>query len=327
MGASKGNEKWQLKIQAARTVPIEKVIAEQGYTITGKGNVLSTAEHDSIKIFLKSNSYYRYSTGKGGTAIDFLMNECGLEKKAAIEHLAAAGGYIQADTAQEIANKREKEQKKSAPFVLPSKAENNRRVYAYLSSRGLSGEIIRDFIKKGLLYESAEKHNCVFLGRDENGVARAGYMRGTYTYDSKQYKGNIPGSEKQYGVLYEGVQGTQDLYCFEAPIDMMSFLQINYHSIKGAHMLALCGVDDTALQNFLHTHPLVKRICFCLDADAAGKEATNKLGNKYRQMGYVACALTPSLKKDWNEYLQYRSAKLLQKAEREPACEVFAVKK
>lgn len=315
MRTSRNNEQWQLKIQAARAVPIEKVIAGQGYTLTGKGNVLSTAEHDSIKIFLKSNSYYRYSTGKGGTAIDFLMNECGLDKGAAINYLATKGGYIETNNVKVMANKKEKAQILPVPFVLPPKAENNKRVYAYLSSRGLSGEIISDFIKKGLLYESADKHNCVFLGRDEKGKARAGYMRGTYTYDNKQYKGNIPGSEKQYGVFYEGASGTTDLYCFEAPIDMMSFLQLNRHSIQGAHMLALCGVDDTAMQNFLCTHPSIKRICFCLDADMKGREAANKLRDKYEELGYVVYAVTPPAKKDWNEYLQYHNPQMLGKNE------------
>ena len=49
-----------------RDVPITDLIA-QSLTVTGRGETLTTAEHDSLKIFTQSNSFTWFSqTGKGG---------------------------------------------------------------------------------------------------------------------------------------------------------------------------------------------------------------------------------------------------------------------
>ncbi len=306
MTSNERSEEWRRKIEIARNVPIDQVIAGQGYTITGRGKILSTAEHDSMKIYPASNSYYRFSTKQGGTPIDFLINECGYDQKDAIELLADKGGYIETENRTPMIQRQQKVQEEAVPFIMPKKAENNKRVYAYLSSRGLNGEIIHDFIKRGLLYESADKHNCVFVGRDEKGNVKAGYMRGTYTLGTKQYKGNVPGSDKQYGIFHEGQEGSTELFCFEAPIDLMSHIQLTKIS---AHRLALCGLDDTSMRNVLEKHPEIGKIYFCLDADERGQEAAQTLGKKYARMGFKTFSVVLPAKKDWNEYLQQEVSK------------------
>ena len=308
---------WQEKIARAREVSIVAVVESAGYQLSGRGNVLSTKEYFGIKVYPDTNSYCNWSHDKrGGSPIDFLINECGIDKKEAIERLAGEGGYNGPKIEQ--GERRKQGQDKAhyeASFLMPDKAENNKRVYAYLSSRGIKGELTHDFIHKGLLYESDGKHNCVFVGLDDEGNQKAGYMRGTYTQGETQFKGNVPWSDKAYGVFYEGTEGTDCLSCFEAPIDMMSFMQLRD---TPSHKLAMCGWDDTTIPRVLARHPEIKKICFCLDNDYWGKKAAAELKEKYEGMGYEVHEVFPPEGKDWNEWLKIKqSMEIPKEAERQ----------
>ena len=84
-------------------IPIETLIG-QSYTVTGKGHTLTTAEHDSLKIFTHNNSWTWYSQagrdGKalGGSVIDWYMHMHGCSIGEAIRALGAMldGGAIPA---------------------------------------------------------------------------------------------------------------------------------------------------------------------------------------------------------------------------------------
>lgn len=82
-------------------VRIEDLIS-QSYTVTGRGMVLSTIEHDSLKIFTNNNSWCWYSqAGKrgknlGGSTIDWIMHRDHCDEGSAIRTLAAMldGGAV-----------------------------------------------------------------------------------------------------------------------------------------------------------------------------------------------------------------------------------------
>lgn len=90
-----------------RDIPIESLIA-QSFTVSGKGHTLTTAEHDSLKIFTHNNTWTWYSQagrdGKnlGGSVIDWYMHmhQCG--KGEAIRSLSAMldGGALPTIPAQ-----------------------------------------------------------------------------------------------------------------------------------------------------------------------------------------------------------------------------------
>lgn len=82
-------------------IPIETLIA-QSFTVIGKGHTLTTAEHDSLKIFTRNNSWTWYSqTGRdgkalGGSVVDWYMYMHGCSAGEAIRALGAMldGGAI-----------------------------------------------------------------------------------------------------------------------------------------------------------------------------------------------------------------------------------------
>ena len=78
---------------------------------------------------------------------------------------------------------------------------------------------IRYCIERKIRYESAEYHNCVFLGKDPQGVPKYAALRGIYDY-GKPFKREAPGSQKQYGFCIPPMQPGTTVAVFEAAIDL-----------------------------------------------------------------------------------------------------------
>lgn len=65
--------------------------------------------------------------------------------------------------------------------LLPKKNQNDQKVIAYLSGRGIDKEIIQFCLESGRVYESAFHHNAVFVGMDEKDNPKYAAIRGTGT--------------------------------------------------------------------------------------------------------------------------------------------------
>ncbi len=52
-------------------------------------------------------------------------------------------------------------------LLLPKKNQDDQKVIAYLSGRGIDKEIIQFCLESGRVYESSFHHNAVFVGMDE----------------------------------------------------------------------------------------------------------------------------------------------------------------
>lgn len=101
---------------------------------------------------------------------------------------------------------------------IPQKHENMRRVYGYLlRCRCIDKEVLDAFPYRGLVYESADYHNAVFVGTDREGKPRHIHKRSTAAQSS--FKGNAPGSDPEYSFHWVG--GGETLFLFEAPIDYL----------------------------------------------------------------------------------------------------------
>ncbi len=175
---------------------------------------------------------------------------------------------------------------------------------AYLKKRGIAPTIIRGFVDAGLLYEETERHNCVFVGKDAKNKPVFAAKRGTYDLNGASFRAGVPGSDKETGFRLPCDSGIDRVHVFEAPIDLMSFCTLHRDITRNA--VALCGLYEGPLDTYLRENPGIKYIFLCLDADGPGKEAANRLKEKYSQKGYVVSYKPPPREKDWNEYLQHR---------------------
>ena len=257
--------------------------AYYGYDFKQSGKYYQCKQHDSLMIYADRQGFVWNSRNiNGGDAIDFLRKVEGKNFPEAIEAIIGESAAVSYTPIPKY--KTEPEQ-----LVLPEKADGKyNRVFAYLSqTRGISADVISDFMKSKQLYQDT-KGNCVFVGYDENGSAKFGSIRGTLT--EKKYRGDCKNSDKRYAFHQMGADTTK-LYVFEAPIDLMSHcamtdLVYGKSAYKGQTRLALCGSSDVALEAFLERHKEVKVLHFRLDNDEAGRAAVEKYTAKYQARGY-----------------------------------------
>ena len=66
-------------IEMAESISILDVAQRLGLHLVKQGSVYSTKEHDSLKIFPISNTYYRFSTGESGNTINFVRSFSNLD--------------------------------------------------------------------------------------------------------------------------------------------------------------------------------------------------------------------------------------------------------
>jgi hypothetical protein len=183
-----------------------------------------------------------------------------------------------------------------------------RRVYAYLvKTRRIDREVVNYFAKAKLLYESCEKskdgmkeyHNAVFVGNDENGTPCHAHKRGLYT-EGVDFKGNVDGSDPRYSFHWIGK--SDDLYVFEAPVDMLSYITLYPKDWQRYSYVSLCGVGGQAMLWMLEQYPQLRQVSICLDNDEAGHKASERLKNQLAEKGYESERLI-SQGKDWNDDL------------------------
>ena len=80
------------------------------------------------------------------------------------------------------------EEKERLPFTLPEQAADNSRIWRYLRERGISRKVFDYCVNLGILYESSPYHNAVFVGKDEQGIPKYAFLRGTYDSGEKPFK-------------------------------------------------------------------------------------------------------------------------------------------
>ena len=285
------------EMQIARETDLPELLSHLGYQVKRVGRFHTTAEMDSLRIKDRC-TWFRYSQNTGGDAITFLQQFCGKSFPEAVEYLLTFHGK-----ARDAPIPQPKPISPKQKFSLPPRNADDRRVFAYLRKRGIAAQVIRQFLNSGLLYEDAEHHNCVFVGKNSAGQVKYAGLRGTYDREGKGFRGDVTGSDKRVGFALPYDRSSDQVFVFEAPIDLMSYLTLHRNT---PNALALCGLYDGALQAYLTDHPQIKRIELCLDADEPGQKAAQQLQEKYQLQGYAVTVEKPRCGKDWNEYLQKR---------------------
>lgn len=285
----------------ANEVDLEYFLHQKGEILLQSGREKRLKSDHSITV--RGNEWYDHASEKGGLAIDFVQSFYSLPFPDAVTMLL--GGEQ-----GEVYHRAEKKEEVKKPFALPPPNKDMRRTFAYLiKHRCIDRDVVSFFAREKLLYESCEKsadgtkeyYNAIFVGNDENGVARHAHKRGIYT-KGKSYKGNIDSSNPCYSFHYNGT--SDRIYVFEAPIDMMSFISLYKNSDWKMHSyVSLCGLSEQAMLKQLELNAQINKVVLCLDNDKAGIHACEKFKNLLCEQGKIASRISPTLK-DFNEDLQ-----------------------
>ena len=278
----------QAQIDKANAVDLEKFLRAQGETLVRSGKEYRWKAHDSLTVC--GNKWFRHSQSKGGLPVDFVMEFYGKSFPEAVQMLTGEPGEVQpeADPAP------------SPAFRLPLRNVTNANILNYLTQeRKLSPSLVNFFIAAGDIYEDAAHHNVVFVGRDADGHPRYASSRGI----REKFRQDAAGAEKAFGFAHRGTD--KQLLVFEAPIDLLSFIELFPKNWQQHNYLSLGGVSGKALRQFLSERPDVERVFLCLDADKAGEDACKRLTALLPDSVRVT-RIQPCMK-DWNDVLVHRA--------------------
>lgn len=273
------------QIDRANQVNLEQFLRSQGEQVIKSGNEYRWKRHDSLTV--KGNKWFRHSQSKGGYSVEFVMEFFGKTFPEAVFLLigeAPANGVSAATQSQE--------------FRLPPRNRYAEKMTSYLSQRKIPDELIQEFYKEGLIYEDAQRHNIVFVGKDETGIPRYAHCKGT----SDAFRMDVLGSDKSHNFAYRS--DGKSLFVFEAPIDLMSFIALYPKDWKTRNYLSLGGVGAKALDGFLSECKDMETIYICTDSDKAGNDAVPRLLESIPEHMTVI-RLIPC-DKDWNEVLMHK---------------------
>ena len=246
-------------------------------------------------VTIRGSEWFDHDTQQGGHAIDFVRMHDGCSFQEAVAKLL---GGEQGQTFRSASERNAEPQKL---FALPLPHHNMRRVYAYLmKQRHIDRDIITHFARAGTLYEDAKYHNAVFVGTDEHGVSRHAQKRSTNS-QGKSFKLNVAGSDARYSFHHLGDDG--DLYVFEAPIDLLSYITLHPENWQQHSYVACCGTSYEPVRWILTRMEAPQMVSLCLDHDNAGDQGCERMAKQISsEFGFPTRRLVPE-QKDWNEDL------------------------
>ena len=264
-------------------------------------NEYCTVTHDSLKI--SHGMWCWNSRGVGGkTALDYLIKVRGLPFVRAVETLCGNCPPPEAERPKPKPRK---------PFALPKAAFCPGAVVPYLQNRGIDAEIIGVCMDAGVLYESKNYQNCVFVGKDPAGKPRFACLRGT----RDNFKLDVEGSDKCYNFCLSAADpACIRLAVAESPIDALSLATLVKRSggdWREYSYLSLGGTAARALLQYLRDHPQITQVSLCLDNDEAGMLGMEHLEQAIRDDQELSARIeliyrNPPPKeygKDYNEFL------------------------
>lgn len=278
------------QLQRASGIDIVAMLQGQGEKLKKQGRVYRWMRYDSTVI--DRNRWYRHSREIGGGPIQFMQHFYGMDFVEAVKYLLDGE-----EGAELVQASRTPEPK--LPFVPPQLSKNMHRTFAYLiKTRKIDADIVQHFVNEKKILETEEYHNTAFCGYDEKGEMKQMHLRSTLP--GNRFFMDIDGSNKQYYFRHIGTNS--DVYVFEAPIDMLSYITMNKENWQESSYVCLGGVAIDALKNVLSTNEQISKVYMCVDRDDAGDKTVKRIGDELNEMGYEWERILPE-NKDWNEDL------------------------
>ena len=255
----------------------------------------------------------------------FLQEFYGLGFREAVRELLDGDMpvYQEKNLSPGVSGSTEEMRQETPKLFLPEKAENMKRLFAYLlKTRFLLREVVKAFVDAGLLYQEGKYNNIVFVGTDVEGTPRSASLKSSAS-GTKGFRMTVSGSDLRYGFCWRG--GGERLFVFEAAVDLLSFLTLYPKDWQKQNYIALDGLSPKAMLRFLQEQGGISEIYPCLDNDPAGIETCDKLKDLLLERGYTAeqvLPLSPAYK-DWNECLKAKNGIAAQPAQSHPKKDAY----
>lgn len=278
--------------EQAASVDLEALLRSRGEKLITSGRDKRLASDHSVTI--RGNRWYDHATCEGGHAISFVQRFYRMGYQEAVLYLLGDTQGVRFPCAEVSPEEPPK------PFELPTPNRDMRRVFAYLvKQRKIDREVVARFAKAHLLFEDAKYHNAVFVGVDADGTPRHAHVRSTLSH-GPAFRINIEGSDPKHCFHYSGQNG--NLFVFEAPIDMLSYITLNQENWQENSYVSCCGTSSQPVLEMLKQMPQIQTVYLCMDNDTAGDIASERIAKQLQEQGYCAERILPT-NKDWNDDL------------------------
>lgn len=291
-------------VKIANSQDVFDILKRTGEPLKKVGREYRHREHDSL-VVTPGKGFYWFSKNYGSKSpINYF------EKVHELDFISAATKVLEAMnydfSMQNIVIEKEEVSNPlyiSNDFILPERADDNKRAFAYLvKTRHIDKDLVSLMMKKGIIYQSKKYNNLVFLGKDYEGNIASAFTRTTLTKTEKASwtRGDARGSKKEFRFRIEN-RTNKTVNIFESEIDMLSYLSMQDKYARNENYVSLGGVTDKAILKFLENRTDIEEINICTDNDEAGhrfaSEISQKLGKNYHITREVPVG------KDFNEDL------------------------
>ncbi len=232
-------------------------------------------KYSNIKI--SALSFYDFDKCTGGDNIRFLTDYMDMTFFEAVNKLLGSG--IESITPEKIM---------IDSFVKPNGVANTEEIYNYLQGRGIDKKLIDICIRKETLFLD-DRLNIVFANPEQDFYI----LRSSYS----DFKGIR--TKEVYGYWEMKTKQPADVYIFESPIDVLSYIVLMAHrqTEKEGIYIAMGGLKKGTVERIQRDYPAESyKYHLCVDWDHAGNEFTLKYPDMHRIKGTVG--------KDWNDELK-----------------------
>lgn len=271
------------------------------------------------KISIVGSFFVDNETAHKGNSIDFMAYRYGMDFKTAVDFLTNEEDYQDLKEGFSVPEKKERKidnkeinlerlEKEIGEFKFPEQdmVKNKHNIMFYLvSKRRLDLKIVQWLVDKRLIRQD-NRGNAVFVWKDHKGRAVGADIKGTsgivMESTGREFLSVMSGSVNGFGFNVKKGKPSK-VYFFEAPIDLISYLQLHkgQEKLNNALFVALGGLKESVVRTFLQLYPEVKdNITFCLDNDSKAEAFINR---NFEDLVYKR---EKSMTKDWNEDLKYK---------------------
>lgn len=293
-------------IQKARNADLADYFQRSGYECELRKNELHVKGYGGLFVNTQTNEWFCFSqqgNNRGGkNPVNCLTDVLGIDFKTAVEQLSGGRLVYEKKQNQDVSFSGRKRE-----LVLPEKADNMKRVFAYLcQSRKISPELVSQLAHDGLLYQDT-RGNAVFVHKDDNGKIIGAEIQGTSSF--QRYKGVAAGTSDS--VFAVKIGEPKKCYVFESAIDLLSFKQLaKQEKIDNSVLVSMAGLKPNSIKKLAESG---MKMYSCVDNDEAGIKFTES-------NNLTACRkiLEDHGVKDYNDLLKSLTPQSQQKTQTAP---------
>lgn len=274
----------QEEVKSARHADLyEYLIESHAFLFKKEGNSLRFLSDPSISIKKGFCGYNDFATGEHGNSVTFLMDKLKYTFPEAVAALLGKTHAIRKDTKEPGTLQTGM---KAHSFCIPERSAGVPvKIQQYLSARGLPMTLINELLLRGLLYESSDHHNAVFLSRRKDYAEIRGTCPEIKFHGCRKLKKNCFWAYRENDALPEKA------YVCESAIDALSLSVLLPQERVSS---VFCSIGGVANQATIDRIKGFMPVVIAVDNDEAGERC--------RRNNPESPTIIP-LEKDWNEDL------------------------